>query len=77
MDTISNSETFRRHSESRQVTHITRVCSFADHDMILKGGILLDILTSNMTTPEARILLGIDTMKRAGVEEVQRISLQS
>ena len=76
MDTISNSETFRRHSKSRQLTHNTRVCSFADHDVILKGRILLDLLTSKMTTPDARILLGIDTMKRAGVEEVQRISLQ-
>lgn len=77
MDTISSSETFRRHSESRQLTHKTRVCSFADHDVILKGGIFLDILTSNMTTPEGRILLSIDTMKGAGVEKVQGISLQS
>ncbi len=77
MDTISNSEAFRAHTESRQCTHNTRVCVLADHDVILKGRILSDRLTSDMTIPEGRILLDIDTMKRAGVEEVQRISLQS
>jgi hypothetical protein len=45
--------------------------------VILKGGVLSDHLTSDTTIPEGRILLDIDTIKRAGVEEVQRISLQS
>ena len=74
MDTIWNSDWFV-HSESRQIPQETWVCFLGNHDMILIGGILFDALTSEMTVPKDRILLGIDTIKRAGVEEVQLISL--